>query len=99
MSYGLSKTKILNGLQCPKRLWLEVHQPELAHYSENSAQLMRAGNEVHKAYRELVPGGILVEYVDDLNATLKQIWSDFHDPKRNNCDPQQNRDHEQHTLQ
>ena len=72
MSYGLSKTKILYGLQCPKRLWLEVHQPELAQYSELSAQLMQAGNEVHRAYRKLVPDGILVEHVDDLNAALEQ---------------------------
>jgi hypothetical protein len=70
MSYGLSKTKILHGVQCPKRLWLEVHQPELAQYSETSAQLMQAGNDVHKKYRELVPGGILVEH--DLNAALEE---------------------------
>jgi hypothetical protein len=72
MSYGLSKTRILNGLQCPKRLWLEVHRPELAEYSKLSAQFIQAGNEVHKAYRELIPDGILVEHVDDLNAALEQ---------------------------
>ena len=72
MSYGLSKTKILHGLQCPKRLWLEVHQPELAHYSEASTQIIQAGNEAHYAYRELIPDGILVEHVDDLEAALEQ---------------------------
>jgi hypothetical protein len=72
MSYRLSKTTILHGIQCLKRLWLEVHQLELVQYSQISAQLMRAGNEVHRGYRELVPDGILVEHVDDLNAALDQ---------------------------
>ncbi len=72
MTHGLSKTSILNGLQCPKRLWLEVHQPELAHYSERSAQSIQAGNEVQEVYRGLIPNGILVEHVDDLKAALQE---------------------------
>jgi hypothetical protein len=72
MSYGLSKTKILNSIQCPKRLWLDVHKPELAQYSEISIQIMQTGNDVHRAYRVLVPGGILIEDTDDLKMALEQ---------------------------
>ena len=31
--YPLSKSKLMSSLQCAKRLFLEVHQPELAHVS------------------------------------------------------------------
>lgn len=72
MSYGLSKTRILNGLQCPKRLWLEIHQPDLAHYSERATQIIQNGIEANCAYRKLIPDGILVEHVDDLEAALEQ---------------------------
>lgn len=72
MSHGLSKSKIISGLQCLKRLWLKVHRPELAKYSEKAALFLQAGNDAHKAYRQLVPNGILVEHVDDLHAALEQ---------------------------
>ncbi len=72
MSYGLSKTKILYSLQCPKRLWLEVHQPDLAQYSEVSIQMMNTGNDVRRVHRELISNGILVGHVDDLEAALNQ---------------------------
>jgi hypothetical protein len=26
---GLAKSKIMNGFQCPKLLWIQVYQPEL----------------------------------------------------------------------
>lgn len=72
MSYGLSKTSILSGLQCPKRLWLEFHQTERAQYTDASAQFIQTGNDVHNAYRELVPGGILVGHVNNLKAALEE---------------------------
>ena len=72
MSHGLSKSKIIHGIQCPKRLWLEIHRPELAKYSEKAAQFLQAGNDAHRAYRELVPDGILVGHVDNLKSALEQ---------------------------
>jgi hypothetical protein len=72
MSQDLSKTTIIHGIQCPKRLWLAIHRPELAKCSGKALQFFQAGNDAHKAYRELVPGGILVEHVDDLSAALEQ---------------------------
>lgn len=72
MIHGLSKTKILHGLQCPKRLWLAVHQPELARYSQRALQSFQDGNEAQEVYRGLIPDGILVQHVDDLKAALDE---------------------------
>ncbi|MBM3301573.1 MAG: DUF2779 domain-containing protein, partial [Deltaproteobacteria bacterium] len=71
MPYGLSKSKILSGRQCLKRLWLEVHQPELAQQSEASAQVIQAGFEAHEVARGLFPGGTLIEYGGDLRTALE----------------------------
>src|SRR5437867_12678910 len=55
----LTKTNIMAGLQCPKRLWLLVHRPDLAPPSDSLA--MRQGYEVGKMARRLFPGGRLIE--------------------------------------
>ena len=58
----LSKSKFVAGWQCLKRLYLEVHQPELA--GELDAQTLAVfeqGLEVGRRARELFPGGVLVE--------------------------------------
>jgi hypothetical protein len=72
MSHGLSKSRIVHGIQCPKRLWLEIHRPGLAKYSEKAALFLQAGNDAHKAYRQLVPNGTLIEHQDDLPTALAQ---------------------------
>ncbi|MBA3776796.1 MAG: hypothetical protein H0X11_10210 [Betaproteobacteria bacterium] len=41
--YRLSKSKMLSGLQCAKRLYLEIHRPELADMSETSEQAFATG--------------------------------------------------------
>jgi hypothetical protein len=72
MTHGLSKSRILDGLQCPKRLWLAVHHPELTRYSQRSLQSFQAGIEAQEAYRKLIPNGILVEHVDDSRTALEE---------------------------
>jgi hypothetical protein len=72
MSYGLSKTKILHGLQCSKRLWLKVNQPELAKYSRRALQSIQDGNEAQEVYRGLFPNGILIQHVDDPKTALEE---------------------------
>jgi hypothetical protein len=42
----LSKSKLLAYRQCPKRVWLEVHQPELRQDSPESQQRSAAGHRV-----------------------------------------------------
>ena len=58
----LSKSRYLAGLQCPKRLWLEVHRRDLLPSAPGAAQqaLFDAGNEVGILARQKWPGGVLV---------------------------------------
>ena len=58
----LSKSRYLCGLQCHKRLYLEVHSPELA--SEADEQLearLEMGIQIGEIAREYFPGGVLVD--------------------------------------
>jgi len=71
-SYRLSKSKILSGLQCPKRLYLEVYQPELAEVSEATEQRFAVGHDVGEVARSLMPGGNLIETGGDLAQALEQ---------------------------
>ncbi|MCZ6800931.1 MAG: DUF2779 domain-containing protein [Nitrospirae bacterium] len=58
----LSKSRFLSGLQCHKRLFLEVHASELATKADAMRQAMLdMGNEIGAAARLFFPGGVLVE--------------------------------------
>jgi hypothetical protein len=58
----LSKSKFLSGLQCLKRLYLQVHQPGLAtEPDEHQQAILDMGTEVGELARRRVPGGVLVE--------------------------------------
>jgi predicted RecB family nuclease len=57
----LSKSKFLAGLQCPKRLYLEIHARELATpFDEGTQAILDAGTRVGELARERYPGGVLV---------------------------------------
>jgi len=57
----LSKSKFLSGLQCHKRLYLEVHHPSLATKPDAATQAMLdMGTEVGELARSRFPGGVLV---------------------------------------
>ena len=57
----ISKSKFLAGCQCLKRLYLQVHEPELAAYPEGAADaIIEQGREVGLLARTLFPGGIEV---------------------------------------
>ena len=57
----LSKSKFLSGLQCHKRLYLEVHHPALATKPDAAMQAMfDMGTEVGELARSRFPGGVLV---------------------------------------
>ncbi|WP_424946358.1 DUF2779 domain-containing protein [Candidatus Spongiihabitans sp.] len=64
MNKRLSKSKIMSGLQCEKRLWLEVHQPDAKIVSDNTQWLFDSGNAVNDVARALHQGGHLIELVD-----------------------------------
>jgi hypothetical protein len=57
----LSKSKFLSGLQCHKRLYLEVHHPSLATKPDAATQAMfDMGTEVGELARSRFVGGVLV---------------------------------------
>ncbi len=58
----LSKSRFLAGLQCHKRLYLEIHSPELATPpTPDRRAIMDMGTDVGVLAREFFPGGVLVE--------------------------------------
>lgn len=57
----LSKSRFMAGLQCHKRLYLELYQRELADPVGVAQQaIFDAGTEVGELARELYPGGVLI---------------------------------------
>lgn len=66
---GLSKSRYTAGLQCEKRLWLQVHARELAAPVDAAAQArFDAGTEIGLRAHELFPGGVLVDEPYDRHA-------------------------------
>lgn len=58
----LSKSKCVSGLQCLKRLFLEVHHPQLATPRDLATQaILDMGSEIGAVARRRFPGGVLVE--------------------------------------
>lgn len=49
----LSKSKILSFRQCPKRLWLEIHRPELQEVSDDTQASFDVGHKVNEVARRL----------------------------------------------
>lgn len=67
----LSKSKLMNFRQCPKRLYLEVHRPELAEVSEAMEQIFATGHQVGEIARQQHPGGILIGHDQELAQALR----------------------------
>ncbi|HTK56056.1 MAG TPA: DUF2779 domain-containing protein [Gemmatimonadales bacterium] len=59
---SLSKSRYLSGLQCHKKLWWEVHEPDAPELKpdENQLVIFDVGAQVGAAARERVPGGVLI---------------------------------------
>jgi CRISPR/Cas system-associated exonuclease Cas4 (RecB family) len=61
---ALSKSKILSYLQCPRRLWLEVKQPELIENSAATEASFKIGHQVGEIARNIYDpqgNGVLIE--------------------------------------
>lgn len=67
--FGLSKSKITAFEQCPKRLWLATHRPELAEQDEGAEARFATGNDVGAIACALHPGGFMVD-APNLTAAL-----------------------------
>ncbi len=60
----ISKSKFVAGVQCLKRLYLQVHQPGLAsELDEASRAVIEQGRQVGLAAQKAFPGGVTVEAV------------------------------------
>lgn len=58
----ITKSKFVAGVQCLKRLYLLVHDPELAAQPDESEQvIIDQGQEVGLLARQMFPGGVAVE--------------------------------------
>ncbi len=58
----ISKTKFMAGIQCLKRLYLLVHEPELATQAAGAGEaIIEQGREVGLLARQLFPGGVEVQ--------------------------------------
>ncbi len=70
MLFRLSKSRLTDFLQCPKKLYLRIHHPELAEVSANVLQNFQAGHEVGAVARSLYPDGILIGHEHNLALAL-----------------------------
>src|SRR5687767_1537374 len=64
MAYGLSKSRLMSFRQCPKRLWLDVHRPDLAVTDPQTEAIFATGHEVGAIAQRLYDDGrgVLIEY-------------------------------------
>lgn len=69
---GLSKSRVISWLQCPKRLWLHAHKPEVVATSAASQALFALGHSVGEVAQRLHPEGVLITSQDDLSAALAE---------------------------
>lgn len=81
----LSKSKIIAYRQCPKRLWLEVHEPERAVVAADVEARFAAGHEVGAVARTLYdPGGtgtVLDAQRDGFDAAFKRTGALLDEPR------------------
>jgi hypothetical protein len=70
MKNDLSKSKLMAFLQCPRRLYLQVHEREHAELSGEDDPRISEGKRVGEVARSLHPDGVLVED-ESLSGALK----------------------------
>lgn len=72
----LSKSKFVAGVQCLKRLYYQIHQPELADQAEGSREVrLEQGNEVGLRAQSRFPRGVLVGFGRGLGDALERTAS------------------------
>ena len=71
MTYGLSKSRLAEWLQCPKRLWLRTSRPDLMETTAVAERAFQVGYSVGEVAQRLHPDGILIDE-ENLRAALKR---------------------------
>ena len=69
---GLSKSRITAFEQCPRKLWLSVHRPELGARDDDAEARFAAGNEVGEIACSLHPEGVMVDADAGLSAAVAE---------------------------
>lgn len=77
---GLSKSRVMAGLQCHKRLWWMVHEPTAPELQpdELAQSAMDRGTRVTEIARSYVPGGVMIDlpydaYTERLTRTRQAL--------------------------
>lgn len=70
--YRLSKSKLMSALQCGKRLYLEIHSPDLAQIEAGLQARFDVGHRVGEVARSLHRHGRLIGHADDPSAALEE---------------------------
>lgn len=70
--HGLSKSRITLYEQCPKRLWLSVHRPELAQVSEETMAGFADGYRIGDLACALLPDGHMIDGANGMRAALAE---------------------------
>ena len=72
----LSKSKLISYRQCPKRLWLEIHSPELRQDSASSQAVFKVGHQVGNLARHIFDPsgqGVLIDlHADGYKAAIEK---------------------------
>ncbi len=72
MTKPITKSRLLSGLRCQKRRWLQTYQPGLAKPSATSQLTMANGIELGRMARLNYPDGILIEHVEQPDLAVVQ---------------------------
>ncbi|MXX40756.1 MAG: DUF2779 domain-containing protein [Gemmatimonadetes bacterium] len=67
----LSKSKVMAGRQCEKRLWLEVRRHDLIEHGPDVEQRFAVGHDVNNVARAQYPGGALISYDHGAEAAVE----------------------------
>jgi len=79
----LSKSRIMAGRQCQRRLWLEVNRPELRVFASETRRRFAQGHRLNELVHRMLPDGLLIDDGLPLNSALKQTASALaRDPER-----------------
>jgi len=70
--FPLSKSRYMNGLHCPKMLWLSDHHPELSDDDAMNEQIPEERNKVEELARQYLKVVATVAYDPDKSAMLKE---------------------------
>jgi hypothetical protein len=72
MNVRISKSRFVAGCQCLKRLYLQVHKPELAAEPDDTSDaIIEQGREVGLLARQMFPGGIEVRSEGGLDQAIR----------------------------